>query len=91
MSQLTEYINEEEVSIIEVAKGSACKFVEIETTQDRSKIQEWATTYFHKSCGCSHDCCGHWFTSCVNVMTKWEKGQGFDNVFIIEVSYAKNE
>jgi len=68
-------------------------FYRLESTATKEAIMSWAAEKFGwgKSCGCARDCCGHWFTSSLDVFDMYlapEAGNASD--YIIRVSFARN-
>lgn len=87
-----ERYNGVEIFLTRMAKSSddesGVAYYAVETKLPSNKLQEWSNEYFSYSCSCSHDCCGHWFTSSVNVYSLCNVE--LDDHYLIEVCASRN-
>lgn len=47
-------------------------------------LKQWAFDNLEQRCSCEHDCCGHWFTTSINVKRLKNR------TFTITTGYAQN-
>lgn len=70
----TDYINDEKITFHLMAqnKDNAVQYFEFESYQNRPTLNEYIQEQFNRQCSCAHDCCGHWFTSSIDLLSVYK-------------------
>ena len=83
--------NDESYLTLEAESPRGYAFYKLESTATKEAINAWAAARFERSCSCSHDCCGHWFTSSIDIFDMYlapDSSNASD--YIIRVTMAQN-
>ena len=86
MNKLEELINDELIvfNLMATNKDNSISYYEFESTQNRPELVGPIYELFEKSCSCMHDCCGHWFTSSILLLSMYK------DQWVIRIVYAQN-